>query len=235
MQQVVELQIDCPGPKPATQEPREWQVQYTGDGALPHGFAYEAAVIPKGVMVTQDLIQSALWDRLRADLHNLGAAYGPITEGVCEAVATPEPVDIMQRDGETLHDWFNRLWSMREKNKTGHASDPSAPRPVTSLDSDRNAYFDGIILAARKKREREYGSLIYDPMSDNGHEWSWNTDACAHCGLTSTEIVENGDEHGDVRCDGGKARNGRLTLSAAMSRPLDFEPRVGHKGVEIDE
>ena len=40
---------------------------------------------------------STLWDRLRADLNNLGAAYGPITEGVGEAVVTPEPVEIYER------------------------------------------------------------------------------------------------------------------------------------------
>ena len=150
---------------------------------------------------------STLWDRLRADLNNLGAAYGPITD-VTESPLTPF--------GEALQSLSNGL---------------SQVVRVQLSQADRNAYFDGIILAARKKREREYGSLIYDPMSDNGHEWSWNTEACAHCGLTSTDIVQ----HGDVKCDGGKARNGRLTLSAAMSRPLDFEPRVGHKGVEIDE
>ena len=169
---------------------------------------------------------STLWDRLRADLNNLGAAYGPITEGVGEAVVTPEPVEICACCKETggWHTW------RCESGPHPASLYPDKPTTAQLSDTDRNAYFDGIILAARKKREKENRTLIYDPMSDNGHEWSWNTDACAHCGLTSTAIVE----FGDVKCDGGKARNGRLTLSAAMSRPLDWEPRVGHKGVEID-
>lgn len=174
---------------------------------------------------------SILWDRLRADLNNLGAAYGVL----------PEPQGPLTPFGEALqslsHGLAGAATSQRRDSepveiKAGEPiSHPTTRKGYTiASETDRNLYYDGIILAARKKREKKYGSLIYDPMSDNGHEWSWSTEACAHCGLTSTAIVE----FGDVKCDGGKARNGRLTLSAAMSRPLDWEPRVGHKGVEID-
>ena len=182
---------------------------------------------------------STLWDRLRADLNNLGAAYGelPVTatdlksyvyDPVTGLLTEMQPAVTPQAP---LTPWGEMLAAMRNGLLGAATSQRRDSGAVDNLSpTDRNAYFDGIILAARKKREREYGSLIYDPMSDNGHEWSWNTEACAHCGLTSTDIVQ----HGDVKCDGGKARNGRLTLSAAMSRPLDWEPRVGHKGVEID-
>ena len=169
---------------------------------------------------------SILWDRLRADLNNLGAAYGVL----------PEPQGPLTPFGEALqslsHGLAGAATSQRRDSepveiKAGEPiSHPTTRKGYTiASETDRNLYYDGIILAARKKREKKYGSLIYDPMSDNGHEWSWSTEACAHCGLTGTYIVE----HGDVKCDGGKARAKSLSLSNAFASPPSFPKRIGWK------
>lgn len=179
-------------PKPATQEPREWQAE------------------------------TSLWDRLRADLNNLGAAYGPITEGVGESVVTPEPVErLADLINEPGFHWFGaeglcvkcvrppdevalclgtkliRSAAIREA-RISMQRKKYAPKPTFSP-ADRNAYFDGIILAARMKRIRAN-----------------HNDQC------DRDIARN--------WDGWQAELDRSQmLEAAMSRPLDWEPRLGWK------
>lgn len=180
---IVNFTIGCSEAKPATQEPREWQAE------------------------------TGLWDRLRADLNNLGAAYGPITEGVGEAVSECQPKRTYPFTATVTYggpgDFLTADWG---------AGDGGSEIVTGSVDNlsptDRNAYFDGIILAARKKREAQYGILAA-------------SEACnIHCGKD------------DCRKKGCRRKRDQDTgrphiLSAAMSRPLDWEPRVGHKGVEI--
>lgn len=186
-QSVVQLGLwDCPGPKPATQEPREWQSE------------------------------TGLWDRLRADLNNLGAAYGPVTEGAHEALASPKLVEICGccKAAGGWHTWRCESGphpaSLYPDNPTNRPGCPPAgasakPDPLLSQ-ADRNAYFDGIILAARKKREAEESWNNIDPVAIDG---------------------------GPI-CTYHERETQRRYVAKAMSRPLDWEPRVGHKGVEIE-
>ena len=159
--------------------------------------------------------ETGLWDRLRADLNNLGAAYGPITEGVGEAVATPEPVEKWAevRTFETVGEMLVTMSADLGRPMK------ATPQPDGSLyidfadegsvtQADRNAYFDGIILAARMKRESQYA--FYDDLEARP--------------LFSVRMARDEAEQEKLK-----------PLARAMSRPLDFEPRVGHKGVEIDE
>lgn len=164
---------------------------------------------------------STLWDRLRADLNNLGAAYGPITEGVGEAVVTPEPVEICACCKETggWHTW------RCESGPHPASLYPDKPTTAQLSDTDRNAYFDGIILAARKKRVSTNSE--FNPPS-TGHVWHERADFCTRCEQTGVEIVEHDGCYG--ACN-PKAANVRRHLSAAMSRPLDWEPRVGGRFV----
>ena len=139
---------------------------------------------------------SALWDRLRADLNNLGAAYGPITEGVGEAVMTQAVVT------------GTGAWTvgfdedeMKARIIDDLLADYGGAASSGGIEADRNAYFDGIILAARKKREKQ--------NHYEGSKWG----------------------ESDVKLFRQMAADERnaVTLSAAMSRPLDWEPRVGWK------
>lgn len=133
---------------------------------------------------------SALWDRLRADLNNLGAAYGPLET----------PQGPLTPFGEALQSLSHGLAGAATNQRRGS-------EPVDNLSpTDRNAYFDGIILAARKKREAEESWNNIDPVAIDG---------------------------GPI-CTYHERETQRRYVAKAMSRPLDWEPRVGHKGVEIE-
>lgn len=86
---------------------------------------------------------SILWDRLRADLSNLGAAYGPITNGLAEA---EKALARQSADTRTADEIVVDMVSFITDCRLGETQ---------LTEPDLNLYYDGIILAARKKREAQ--------------------------------------------------------------------------------
>lgn len=116
----------------------------------------------------------SMWARLQADLNNLAPSYGPLPEPVSDSVRVTEPVD-------------------------------NGPQSLASLSQcDRNAYFDGLILAARKRREAEIQRE------------------------RRREIVEECDREDSRTWDARQAEHDRAQmLSAACSLPISFTCRMG--------
>lgn len=218
-QSVVQLGIwDCPGPKPAGNTGRH-----------------------------ED---SILWDRLRADLNNLGAAYGELPEvnaianevnavgahwwdvdGVCvkcvsdrdkagyTCFGTPLKPSAAIREAKA----YLKAEAATSQRRDSETVEIKAAEPVcypngfrwitveearerypdkADTESDLNLYYDGIILAARKKREAQ--NAFYDDLEARP--------------LFSVRMARDEAEQEKLR-----------PLAQAMARPLDCEPRVGWK------
>jgi len=167
--------------------------------------------------------ETGLWDRLRADLNNLGAAYGelPTTSddywscGYCQTAGIRSGDECECGPAMTAQSVPTTLEIVTLGLDGNYVSPATSQRrdsePVDNLSpTDRNAYFDGIILAARKKREEQY--RVKQP---------------ALLALVERWMIEDANlppEPIDSE-----------PLSVAMSRPLTFEPRVGWKGGPSDE
>jgi len=131
---------------------------------------------------------STLWDRLRADLSNFGAAYGPITNGLAEA---EKALARQSADTRTADEIVVDMVSFITDCRLGETQ---------LTEPDLNLYYDGIILAARKKREAL--AWMDEPLTDD------ERDIC-HQMWDEQERAEK--------------------VSRAMDRPLSFPKRIGWK------